>query len=498
MPIERTAASRLIAPHSLTPARRDERYRTILRLQRDAGNRAVASLLAQGAQSSDAARLAVLQSHAADGRVVKELVNGGSQRPIVSRSPEEPQANGGPTKGRPAVLGQDYEDWSPKQEESNVKAALTRDTKLLASRWLEMEPGRLRVEYKQDATIYTRDRRRGGVVVDLTVFLDPRGPLPRSRGAAVAAKGVRTSGVWTSWGDGDGYEEISDGRSMTGRSGQSLQDLAEEFPEFARLYLPVKQQEVALLRYLDKLRKLTTQPGVVGPDLPSGHGGRSGKSVRDGGASSDDSMMVEVVKDAADVITDFIPGISNAKDFYTFWYGKTVRGQKVGWLDRLLSLIFAIPGIGNLAGYIKKGASVVAKHVIQPLIRHVKKKFPRITKWLETKLVLMNRAAREARIRKKIAEVVGKLDGQLDDIGAGDRQAIEAVIEEALKRKPANTSELAEGLVGAGGKHAEEIKEILGPMDGPIRKNAEQLVKLEKELAKELEAKARIRADLAD
>jgi hypothetical protein len=65
---------------------------------------------------------------------------------------------------------------------------------------------------------------------------------------------------------------------------------------------------------------------------------------------------------AADIGTDFIPGVSNVKDAIIALTGvNPVTGEKVGWGWRIASAIFAIPGVGNLAKYGVKGAKLIGK-----------------------------------------------------------------------------------------------------------------------------------------
>ena len=70
----------------------------------------------------------------------------------------------------------------------------------------------------------------------------------------------------------------------------------------------------------------------------------------------------KIGKTTLDVATDFIPGISNVKDAYQAISGvNPVTGEKLGWGSRILSGIFAIPGVGNIAKYIGKGGKLLGK-----------------------------------------------------------------------------------------------------------------------------------------
>src|SRR5690606_38477904 len=58
---------------------------------------------------------------------------------------------------------------------------------------------------------------------------------------------------------------------------------------------------------------------------------------------------------AADLATDFIPGVSNVKDATTAIRGvNPVTGEQVDTLERMLAGLFSIPVVGNAAKYVGK------------------------------------------------------------------------------------------------------------------------------------------------
>ena len=431
----------------------------LLQLQRSAGNSAVSSLL-MGLQTPP-----------------RDKAPGDT---VLARAPAP---TGSPTKGRLPVLGQDYFDWSPGREASNVKASLRRETKLVATRWWEVGPGRLRVEYTQRANLDTSDRRWARLDVDVTVYLDPREALPKSLGAAASVEGYRVKGDWGSRGDGEDYEPLEEGATLSGGSARSLLGLSAGLPEYARLQ-PVEAQEAALLRHLSRLRKRSAGPPVVGPDAPN-----SGSRRPQG-----NGPVAEAVMEAADVITDLLPGISNLKDFYTFYTGKTVTGEKVGWLERLAALFFAIPGVGTLGKFAKKGAAYVGKHIVAPLVRKLKKRFPRLASWLEKKVVKM-------RSVKDIDEERQAVLKEIDDKIGDDRLIAGDIVEENSLQglRPRDTDELLDGLeevVRRGGDHAGEAAKTLKEVEvlNQQRKELREERKRAKRHEREAERRGRVRA----
>lgn len=74
------------------------------------------------------------------------------------------------------------------------------------------------------------------------------------------------------------------------------------------------------------------------------------------------SSLEGVVTAAADLATDVTPGVSNVKDAYTAITGRNpVTGEKVGTAGRLMAAIFAIPGLGNVLKWVKKGPGAAAR-----------------------------------------------------------------------------------------------------------------------------------------
>ncbi|HEU4578793.1 MAG TPA: pre-toxin TG domain-containing protein [Polyangiaceae bacterium] len=63
-----------------------------------------------------------------------------------------------------------------------------------------------------------------------------------------------------------------------------------------------------------------------------------------------------------DVLTDFVPWVSNAKDAATAMTGiNPVTGEKVGTVGRVMAGVFAIPAAGNLLKYVGKGGKYMLK-----------------------------------------------------------------------------------------------------------------------------------------
>jgi len=126
-------------------------------------------------------------------------------------------------------------------------------------------------------------------------------------------------------------------------------------------------------------------------------------------ASTKDRLL-KALETAADLVTDFIPGVSNLKDAHTCIRGKNaVTGEEVGGLGRALSCIFAIPGIGNVAKYIGKGLKILGKGLIKGG-KYLAKGLTAAWKWGKRKA----RAAVEW-LGEKIAAGAGGLLNKLKD-----------------------------------------------------------------------------------
>jgi hypothetical protein len=77
------------------------------------------------------------------------------------------------------------------------------------------------------------------------------------------------------------------------------------------------------------------------------------------GEKEDKTDVGEII---ADLGTDFAPGVSNVKDAIIAATGvNPVTGEKVGIVGRIISGIFAIPGLGNLLKYVVKGGKGIGK-----------------------------------------------------------------------------------------------------------------------------------------
>ncbi|MEA2560672.1 MAG: Pre-toxin [Acidobacteriota bacterium] len=80
----------------------------------------------------------------------------------------------------------------------------------------------------------------------------------------------------------------------------------------------------------------------------------------------EEATVEDIARTVADVATDFIPGVSNIKDAAIALTGvNPVTGEEVGIGGRILSGIFAIPGLGNSVKYIVKGGKLLGKALVR-------------------------------------------------------------------------------------------------------------------------------------
>jgi putative toxin of predicted polymorphic toxin system/CDI toxin RNase A-like protein len=95
----------------------------------------------------------------------------------------------------------------------------------------------------------------------------------------------------------------------------------------------------------------------------------------------DDLSVESVALTVADLATDFVPGVSNVKDATIALTGiNPVTGEEVGVGGRILSGIFAIPGLGNLAKYVGKGGRILGKALVW-IGRRLGKPLSKAAKW---------------------------------------------------------------------------------------------------------------------
>jgi hypothetical protein len=91
---------------------------------------------------------------------------------------------------------------------------------------------------------------------------------------------------------------------------------------------------------------------VARPELPA----NAGRVAASG--AQEPSLLLR----GTDVLTDFVPWVSNAKDAATAITGiNPVTGEKVGTFGRVMAGVFAIPAAGNLLKYVGKGGKYVLK-----------------------------------------------------------------------------------------------------------------------------------------
>ena len=99
------------------------------------------------------------------------------------------------------------------------------------------------------------------------------------------------------------------------------------------------------------------QPGRVVPPVPHPELPANAGRVAASGAH-EPSLLLR----GTDVATDFIPWVSNAKDFTTAVTGvNPVTGETVGTFGRVMAGVFAIPAAGNVLKYVGKGGKYVLK-----------------------------------------------------------------------------------------------------------------------------------------
>lgn len=91
-------------------------------------------------------------------------------------------------------------------------------------------------------------------------------------------------------------------------------------------------------------------------------GTTAGTAGADGGVTAGGDKPGAAATAVADIVTDFVPGVSNVKDLLTLLTGRNpLTGEPVGWGARLAAGFFAIPGLGNIAKYAAKGGKLLVK-----------------------------------------------------------------------------------------------------------------------------------------
>jgi hypothetical protein len=144
----------------------------------------------------------------------------------------------------------------------------------------------------------------------------------------------------------------------------------------------------------------------------------------------------KTITTVVDIGTDFVPGVSNVKDFHTAVTGvNPVNGEKVGLFGRILALLFSIPGFGNVLKYIGKGFKVLGRALLKlgrllgrplkALGRWGAKEADRAWRWLKGALDRVRRA-RAAAARRK-------LEREADEAIAGVRKGAKPAAKTALR-----------------------------------------------------------------
>jgi hypothetical protein len=227
-------------------------------------------------------------------------------------------------------------------ESSRDRARLSRTTKVEVSRRGEVGPEQPRVRYDRRVDVRTSDGINAYVSITVTVYLNPSASLPATLDEALRTVGRAARGGWSFSADGGRLVPAVDSQFYERDSATSLRSLSTNFPGFAWLSLTPKEQEAAVLRHIATLKR------------------------RPRGEPSDR------IRWAVDLVTDFVPGVSNLKDFLTFLTGVNPTGEKgntVGPIGRLLALVLAIPALGVLLKYGGRGAKFVGRYVLLPLVR---------------------------------------------------------------------------------------------------------------------------------
>jgi hypothetical protein len=240
-------------------------------------------------------------------------------------------------------------------DSSAENATLHRVTKVEATRRGEVGPIPPRINYERRVDLRTGDGITAHLRITTTVYLRETDPLPASEAEALRAVGRSAGGGWYFNAEGSDLVPTRDHGFYEPGPPLSLLTLSAGFPDYALLRLTSRDQERALLRHLAGLPRRR-------PPKPAESGGFLAR--------------------AADLISDFVPGLSNLKDFLTFATGvNPVSKEKVGPLGRLLALVLAIPVLGSLLKLVGKGSLLFAKHVLGPLVKIAMSGGGALVKW---------------------------------------------------------------------------------------------------------------------
>lgn len=109
---------------------------------------------------------------------------------------------------------------------------------------------------------------------------------------------------------------------------------------------------------------LRTCPETPGATIEDPTTAESETTKANGGGHEGGVPWKELAKTGVDIVTDFIPGVSNVKDAITAITGTNpVTGEHAGVLERVMAGVTALPGLGNVAGWIGKGSKDVFKAI---------------------------------------------------------------------------------------------------------------------------------------
>lgn len=243
-------------------------------------------------------------------------------------------------------------------DESAVVAKLHRTTRVSADKWGEVGPSAPRIWIRRTVELVAKDGIEARLDIVLSIFLKPGEDLPQSLDEALRRVGRGVQGGWYFRAEGGDLVPAGDHKYWRQAMPVSMESLTKDFPGYAHWPLTAQQQEAALLRHIATLPRRKPKPPPK-------------------------DTINKYVEKGIDIVTDFAPIASNVKDFIIFATGRNpVTGDKVGWLGRLLSLVFAIPVLGNLLKYVGKGGRFIGKYLIVPLVRALGKGGGALVKWI--------------------------------------------------------------------------------------------------------------------
>lgn len=152
----------------------------------------------------------------------------------------------------------------------------------------------------------------------------------------------------------------------------ALQELSKRFPIFTQvvevpsvqgLPLPSKSELGGMSVEMPPLE--LARPRRILPEVKELPPATPEISEPEPARPEEETTVEDIALQVADVATDFVPGVSNVKDATIALTGvNPVTGEEVGVGGRILSGIFAIPGLGNLFKYLGKGGRLLGKALV--------------------------------------------------------------------------------------------------------------------------------------